>query len=233
MLVGLVMAGCVTVPEVAYDREASSVQTIALLQPGFPDKPTAFDGAGTQDAMGAAGGLIGSLIGAAIDASTLARREGKLDTALEGTEFNARNQFVDSLVVKLEEQGYSVQILSAGDAARTEHESEPPAAIGVADAVFDVVTTSYGFASTGGQWRPHMYTKVILKSSKDQTVLMQNLVNYNPFYMASQDANVSIPPDPQYSWPKFDDVVAQPDVAIAAMEEAVSKSVDAIVTLLK
>lgn len=232
LVISLSVSACVTLPEVAYDRPTSGVQKIGLLAPGFPSKATTPDmGGGGAAAMAAAGGFVGALIGGAIAASIQSNRDGKLEEIVLNKDFNARALFQDQLINALQSEGYEVIRLPSGESNRTAHAAELPEDTQGVDAVFDVVTTSYGFLSSGGEWRPHMHSKVLLTRVSDNSIVMQNIVNYNDFMVAG--TQISISPNANYSWQKFDGVLETPDLAIAAMEDSINQSVAAIITLLK
>ena len=224
-------SACVTVPEVAYDRSTAAVQTIVLVEPGFPVKTQAPDAGNTAASAGSALGLVGALVGAAIEASAMSNRENTLEKIVTEKQFDARESFKQELSAALKAEGYRVIYLSSTEPDRTQHLPELPSVADDADAILDVVVTSYGYLTTGKEWRPHLHSKIILTRVGDNSVLMQNLVNYNDLLV--QGTQISISPSPEYAFSDIENMEADADTVVAGLQEAVTKSVNAIVTLLK
>lgn len=228
---GLLVSACSVSREVAYDRSNAGVQKIGLLTPGFPKKAHALDIGSSAVDKGAVAGPIGAVLGSAVDFGLKHRRKGRLDVITEEKQFQARSVFMEELTRVMQVEGYEIVYVESGAAHRENHLDDIPDKIEDVDALFDVVTTDIGFLSSGGLWRPHMQTLVRLRRADDNVILMQNKISYND--VSTDGHHVSISPDAQYGWKKFDDLAASPDEAVAALEDAIKRSVSAISVLLK
>lgn len=227
----LSVASCATIPEVAYDRTGAGVKKIAFINIGFPEKATAPNVGMSAGNTMASFGLIGALIGGSIEATAQDARQDRLRDSISAQSFDALAFFKSELTVALETEGYEVVFLSAGDRTRSSHELELPTSVMGADAVFDVVTTGYGYLSSGKRWRPYMHTMVMLRDAKTSDVIMQNAVLYNDYL--AQGNRISISPTEEYGWANNSDVGTDAEMTVAGLHDAINRSVGAIVTLLR
>lgn len=102
------------------------------------------------------------------------------------------------------------------------------------DAILDVVVLGYGYlrAGDGQPWRPYANAQVRLVNAKDPTkILMDNRVAYNA--LGSPENVVNISANPDYSYEKFEDVVADQEKMVAGLRDAFDQLAVTIGTLLK
>lgn len=231
ILLGLVAAlslgGCVS-PYVAkpYDRTASAVQNIALVDDSMPEKAVAYEVA----SVGSNFGLIGALVDAGIQAS----RADAVNDALVGAGFDAESKLESRLAATLGEQGYKVKPLTGEPRKKRAFlvAYQPPAE--EVDAYLDVVIEGYGYLSAGaGQpFRPTVAANVRLVSAKDPTkTLMENYIVYNG--MAPREGIITLSPNPQYAFNNRAELLADPNRLAAGLEDALYQVADAATLLLR
>jgi hypothetical protein len=73
--------------------------------------------------------------------------------------------------------------------------------------------------------------KARLVSVKDSSVLMQDLILYNPVAPASKA--ITVAPDPAYTFKDFDALVGNPGNAVQGLKTAADKSAETISQLLQ
>jgi len=223
----LALSACATQPEIPYDRNAEqSNKTIGLLTPGWPSGPTSFLASEPGQSFG--------LVGALIDAARQSNRDKDLEKIIAAHNLDLRAQFVTRLSANLESKGYKVVAVSA-DATRSSFAKKYPGAAEGIDSYLDVAVPIYGYMAAGigadSPYRPWFAAGAKLVRANDAHVLMQDRVVYNTIGEAKNVITLS--PDPQYAFPKWNDVEAAPDRAVAGMQDAADKSADTIANLLK
>lgn len=227
----LFVAGCASKPAVPFDKSsASSIKTIGLLTPGVPSEPSA--------ALASSPGQSFGLIGALIDAGIKEGRDSSLKRILDGQQFVADKAFTDGLVASLKARGYEVKLIPV---SREDHGSllktYPSAKDNNVDAYLDVVAF-YGYVAAGvaasTPYRPFLYTDCKLVKAEDGSVLMSDSVFYNPVLAAGRNTDhVTLGPDPDYAFPSFDDLEADPVKAAKGESVAFAATTDAIGNLLR
>ncbi len=235
LLAGL--AACVsTPPEVPFDRSASGdVKTIGLVQPGWPDGPSSILAASVGRTLSASMGLLG-IIPAMIDASLEAKREKTLSGILEDHRFAARDAFVADLSTALKAHGYAVVAVAAPRKSNLDFAASyaPPADTRV-DAYLDVVSTGYGYLAAGTSdsepYRPFFYVRVRLVRASDNSVLMQDVIAYNP--LGAPPKEITLSPDPAYAFSDWDALTANGTAATTGLDTAVHATADAVGDLVK
>lgn len=224
------LAACATKPAIPYDRSSSNpVKKIGIVTPEFPEGPHAL--------LASSVGMSFGLIGALIDAGMEANRDSSLDHVLAAQNFAAYQRFVDGLTASLKAQGYEVEMISVTRPKKGEFLKTYPTGEKV-DAYLDIVAFNYGYVAAGvagsTPYRPFLYTQCQLVRASDNSVLMQDQVDYNPINVGSQSKdNVTIGPDPAYSFEKFSDLEGDPAKATKGVEVAFAQTTDAIGKLLR
>ena len=222
----MTVAACAS-PYVAtpYDRSTASVQSISLIDDSVPDKAVAYE-------VASVGGNFG-LIGALVDAGIQAERQGAVNEALAGLGFDAEAALEARLIAALGEQGYTAATLDGVERAKRDFlETYPDAQAGV-DGYLDIAITQYGYMSSGaGQpFRPTVWAKVKLVKVSDGSVLMENIILYNPLNGA--DGVVTLPPNPDYAFKNRSELLENPDRLAAGIEDALNQVADTAARLLR
>ncbi len=223
----LVMAGCATQPEIPYDRSAAhDNKTIGLLTPGWSSGPSSV----LASDVGKSFGLIGALV----DAGMQSNREKDLNALLAQKNIDVNVAFVSRLKSNLESKGFKVVPVSADPKRNALLKKYPGPAEGV-DSYLDVVVPNYGYLAAGiatdNPYRPWFVSQVKLVRASDASVLMQDVVTYNTIGEAKNVVTLS--PDPQYAFARWDDLKTSPERAAAGINDAAGKSADAIADLFR
>jgi hypothetical protein len=222
----LALVGC-AIPEVPYDREtAGGIRRIGVVTPRFPNKAAVY----LATSVGKNFGLIGALI----DAGMQQERENKFERLLGDQHFVAETEFVQILTAGLEARGYEVVALpikrDQPDFVAIYPTHEAPV-----DAYLDLVTVGYGYVAAGiganTPYRPAVGLKARLVRAKDQAVLMQDTIAYNPIGKPGQ--TVTIAPDPAHQYRDFDSLMADPPGAVVGLRFALEQSAQQVCLLLK
>lgn len=227
----LLLAGCNTTPAIPFDSGSSGqIKTIGILTPDMPSGPSAI----LASSVGQSFGLIGALV----DAGMQSARESDLKNILRQGEFHAHDKLMTGVVAALEAQGYEVKKVAATRTERGEFlKSYPASNTENVDAYLDIVMRGYGYIaagiSSGTPYRPIAETRVRLVSAKDSRVLMEDVIHYNRLNLAHETNNVTISPDPTYSFNDFATLERNPAKAVEGLEVAFVKSTEAIGSLLR
>lgn len=225
------LAGCATKPAIPLDRtSAKEIKTIGILTPDMPTGPSAI----LASTPGQSFGLVGALIDAGIESS----RESDLKAVLAGKSFTPYDRLMGGIKAALEAQGYEVKQIAVARTVRGEFLKTYPAAnTEKVDAYLDVVLFRYGYGAAGisasTPYRPSIETRVRLVDAKDTRVLMEDIVFYNRIFTALETNNVTIAPDPEYSFAAFSDLTNNPDKAVEGLDLAFVKSTEAVGVLLR
>jgi hypothetical protein len=222
------LSACAHEPTLPYDRTASaSNKTIGLLTPGWPSGPSSV----LASSVGQSFGLVGALVDAGLESA----REKNLVALLKDQNIDAQAIFITALTEDLQKAGYTVVPVPATgkDATRTNYLKTYPAG-GSVDSYLDIPVFNYGYiaAGIGGStpYRPWFTARVKLVRAADHSVLMQDMVGYNPVF--SKDM-VNVSPAPEYAFDKWDDVTANPQKAAEGLHRALEASADSIANLIK
>lgn len=230
LALGLVLAGCASLQEIPYDRQAAGqIKTIGIITPHFPED--------AQVVLATTVGQSLGLIGALVDAGMQAARDSDFNKIVAGANYSAKTEFLRRLSQGLEGQGYTLVTVDAARPKMDFLKTYPAAAV---DAYLDIVVSGYGYIAAGigsdTPYRPYFMLKTRLVRATDSAVLMQDTVIYNPYIVQgnSQGANaVTVSPDPQYLFPTFTNLKANPELAMKGLRDAVDKSAEATFTLLR
>jgi hypothetical protein len=222
----MTLAACAS-PYVAtpYDRASSSVQSIALIDDSVPEKAIAYE-------VASVGGNFG-LIGALIDAGIQAERQGAVNEALTGLGFDAESKLEARVIAALAEQGYTAATLAAADRTKRDFLEVYPGAPADVDGYLDLAVTQYGYMSSGaGQpFRPTVWAKVKLVKVSDGSILMENIILYNP--LNAVEGVVTLPPNPDYAFKNRSELLEDPDRLAAGIEDALNQVADTAARLLR
>jgi hypothetical protein len=205
-----------------YDRATANVTRIAMVDDALEPKAIAYEVAST----GANFGLIGALVDAGIQES----RRTAVNEALNSVQFDAETVLERRVAATLTSQGYTVEALS-GDRAKRDFLVSYPAAN--SEAHLDIVVTEYGYMSSGaGQpFRPTVYAKVRLVRASDNTVLMDNMILYNP--IAPTEGMITLTPNPEYAFRNREGLLEDPTRLAAGLEDALVRVADTAAQLLR
>jgi len=103
------------------------------------------------------------------------------------------------------------------------------------DSYFDIIEQGYGYIAAGiadsNPYRPAFIARVRLVRAKDSSVLMQDVVVYNP--VNKWDKAVTISPDPAYQYRDFDSLMADPDGAVRGLRVALEQTALTVAGLVK
>lgn len=232
-LLALCLAGCAGLPEIPYDRSATEIKTIGLITPKFPDDAKIV----LASTPGQSFGLIGALIDGAIETN----HEARFKDVLASKSYSAKGRFQGAVIAGLTARGYTVVTIPVSRdetqfVSKYPTESGPPV-----DAYLDLVTTGYGYIAAGIRdstpYRPVIAVRVRLVRAADSSVLMQDIVVYNPVGPATRSGAmkgaVTVAPDPQFQFTSFDSLEDNPDMATAGLDVAIQRTADAVCDLLK
>lgn len=227
----ILLVGCASKPAIPFDRSSSnSVKTIGLLTPDLPGEPRAV----LASSVGESFGLIGLLI----DAGMESNRDGSLSDIMRSQQFVADKTFTDRLVTSLKSRGYEVELIPVSRAERGKFLTTYPTGSNKVDAYLDVIAVNYGYVAAGisgnTPYRPFFYTQCKLVRASDNSILMEDAVNYNPIETAGRDnEHVTISPDTTYTFKTFSDLEADPTKAVKGLDIAFAQTTDAIGQLLR
>lgn len=225
----LIIAAAMTVtacasPYIAtpYDRASANIHTIALADDSMEPKAMAYEVAST-------GGNFG-LIGALVDAGIQESRKAAVNEALDGVQFDAETIMERRVTSALTGHGYTVEALT-GDRAKRDFLISYPTAN--SDAYLDLVIMNYGYMSSGaGQpFRPTVYAKVRLMRASDNTMLMENMILYNP--IAATEGVITLAPNPEYAFRNREGLLENPTRLAAGLEDALVQVADTAAQLLR
>jgi len=136
---------------------------------------------------------------------------------------------------QLQSEGYTVTIVPVKRDSFDFLAHYPTDAESKVDAYLDLVTTAYGYAAAGVRastpYRPAFVVRAKLVRASDASVLMQDLVIYNPIN-ATKKA-ITIAPDASYQFKDFDALVADPENAAKGLRVAIEQSTLTMTKLLK
>tara|TARA_R110000787_G_scaffold187747_1_gene299647 strand:+ start:246 stop:947 length:702 start_codon:yes stop_codon:yes gene_type:complete len=222
----MTLAACAS-PYVAtpYDRSASAIQSIGLIDDSVPEKAIAYEVASVGSNFG--------LIGALVDAGIQAERQGAVNEALSGLGFDAESKLEARVIAALAQHGYTAASLEGADRPKRDFlETYPTAPAGV-DGYLDIAIIQYGYMSSGaGQpFRPSVGAKVKLVKVSDGSTLMENIILYNP--LNAVEGVVTLPPNPDYEFKNRAALLEDPDRLAAGIEDALNQVADTAARLLR
>lgn len=224
----LLVLGACAAPEIPFDRtHGNEIQTIGVVTPKFPNGAVVV----LASTVGQSFGLVGALIDAGMEAS----RESKFKAILEQQNFSEQDVFLAKLTSSLQSAGYTVATVAIQRQGTTFQASYPIGQEPKVDAYLDLVVTGYGYIAAGvgnsTPYRPICQVRARLVSAKDSSVLMQDLVTYNPY--GGTDKMVTIAPDPAVQYTTFDQLVADPNGAVKGLQSATEQTADTVGRLLQ
>ncbi|HVV64912.1 MAG TPA: hypothetical protein VHC42_05550 [Rhizomicrobium sp.] len=177
------------------------------------------------------------LVGALIDAGMQESREDKMWTMLAGQKMYPRDQFMSALRQSLEADGFAVKTIDIAREAGKYVKAYPPGAENGVDAYFDIVVDQYGYVAAGiassTPYRPYVYLNCKLVQASNGAVLMQDSIYYDPVAPFGQGKNVSISPDPAYTFVDFDALESEPQKGAEGLTSAFHATSDSLGRLLR
>ncbi len=225
------LAGCVTKPEIPFDRTANNIKTIGILTPAHPDSAAVV----LASSVGQSFGILGALV----DAGMRASRESTFNAALSQQNFLFQDAVAKSLSDDLTAGGYTVTTIPVSRSGHTDFlKSYPKAEDTKVDAYLDVVITGYGYIAAGigssTPYRPIDIVRVRLVRAQDAATLMEDTVIYNPVGPSGVAPNaVTVPPDPALTYIDFNALAADPEGATKGLKSCAEQSAGAVVKLLR
>jgi hypothetical protein len=223
----LTLSACATKPEIPFDRASSDrIKTIGIVTPSFPNGPSVV----LASSVGQSFGIIGALV----DAGLRSNRESKFNAVLDQQHFQAQNYFLGDVRKSLEQEGFKVVSIDAKRDKADFLTQYPNAAGSNVDAFLDLVVKGYGYLASGisnsSPYRPFFMVGARLVNATNQSVLMQDVIVYNP--LNGSDKAVSIAPDPDMQFVDFDTLTANGPKAVAGLAAAEDESAKALGKLL-
>lgn len=177
------------------------------------------------------------LVGALIDAGMQESREDKMWAMLAGQKMYPRDQFMSALRQSLEADGFAVKTIDIAREAGKYMKAYPPAAENGVDAYLDIVVGQYGYVAAGiassTPYRPYVYLNCKLVQASNGAVLMQDSIFYDPVAPFGQGKNVSISPDPAYTFVDFDAMENAPQKSAEGLTAAFRATDDSLARLLR
>ncbi|MBV9992445.1 MAG: hypothetical protein JOZ72_14280 [Alphaproteobacteria bacterium] len=224
------LAGCAGQPEIPFDKSANAnVRTIGIVTPNLPDRPRVW----LASSMGQSFGLIGALV----DVSMEENRNDKLSAMLRSHGVDPKERFEKSLEASLRAQGYEVKPVTVTRKQGEPLKAFPSTAETGADAYLDISAVNYGYVAAGigtsTPYRPFVYLNCKLVRASDSSVMMQDAIFYDPVAPFGQGKNVSISPDPAYTFVDFNTMESQPDQVVSGLDASVQQTTDAVGRLLR
>jgi len=221
--------GCVTKPEIPFDKGVSNIKTIGILTPYEP-------GHGSVVLASSVGQSLG-IIGALVDTGMRLSRESKFNTLLEQESFIYQDELLKSLSDRLTAGGYVVSTVAVPRSGADYLKVYPKGDENKVDAYLDVVVTGYGYVAAGigssTPYRPIDGIKVRLVRASDSKVLMEDMVVFNPVGPAVASNIVTVPPNPDYTFQDFDALTADPAAMTKGLKDSIDQSADAVAKLLR
>ncbi len=221
MLVGALtaVAGCAVKPVLLDRASLAGVRQVALPTPGFPSAPTV----DVTQGVGKSFGAIGLITTAVVNGN----RSDALAAIMAAKGFDPRAAFTQGLNDKLRSLGFTPLAETANPTRSGLLDNYVSA--NQRDAVLDVAMARYGLIALSDAdeepYRPAVALQVRLVNAQDHSVLMQDQLIF-----AGIDAPLQRPDGPAavISFKTFDQVRANPDLAVAAIRGALAYAVDAI-----
>lgn len=221
LLLSLLLAGCATQPQRAYDRaSAAGLKTIQVL----PMRHAKIDLIIVNNP-----GYSFGLIGLAIAEANRAPKAAWLAAQVESAGFDPLAAFKAAFDAAMQEQGYalswSVPPMEAVSSrtSRTMLGTRKTYATSNADAQFDINFGFIGYASAGSSdkapYRPTVVMSAKLLSADGKRVLFEDQIIYNPVFPGNPNA-ITLNADDRYRYPDFDDLKTAGPVAVEGLAPA-------------
>ncbi len=222
------LAGCAAIPEVPYDRStAGDIKTIGLVTPYVPEHVSVVLASDVGQSFG--------LIGALVDAQMRSDREFKFGKILVAKSYDAPTDFLGTLTKELQGYGYAVETIAMDHKKPNFVDHYPADKEPKVDAYLDVLELGYGYLAAGisssNPYRPAFAVRAKLVRAKDNAVLMQDIVIYNP--LGNPKNAITLTPDPNYHFTDFDTLVGSPDDAVKGLQIATEQSAQTLASLVK
>ena len=214
LLISLVLAGCVTVENQPFNKEAHSrIKTIAILPaPAVPEYTI-----NIMHHPGASFGLIGGLIAAA----EMGSKGTAFTAAMQEQKFDVAKALTEAVQKEVEQRGYTVVVVN--DVKRTEPKllEDYGTVRADADAYLDVVVGIAGYWANSHTtpYYPTLSTPVRLVSAKDKAIVYNSLIVYGPY--AGPKGATRLVPDSSYASDSFNALQAAPARSVEGFRSAI------------
>jgi hypothetical protein len=213
------LSACASKPaDVEFQRSASGIQSIAVLTPALPEKPTVFALSGATPL-----GVLFGPLGALADANIQEGRAADYLGALQGRGYSPPAVLTQDITAELQKDGFAVTSLSVPRPTPAFLAHYPAAAEGHGDAYLDVAIVNYGYLAGAitAPYHPLVGLQYRLVRASDGTTLMQGNFGYSNF-------GHDVEPDSAYDFSSFKDIMAGTDRSIAGINAGLSLGATAI-----
>lgn len=228
------LSGCAGQTEIPYDKTSETgIKTIGVLTADMPAEPSIR----LASDIGQSFGLIGALV----DAGLESKRNSTVASMMSRAGFVPRDAFQAALVASLQSHGFTAQVIPVTRADAGYLKQYPAAGDSKVDAYLDVsfIGIGYGYIAAGigseTPYRPFVYLHCKLVRASDSAVLMQDGVLYDPVTnnaVVAREKDVTLSPDPTYTFTNFDAMTADPKRVVAGEGAAFQQTTDALAGLL-
>jgi hypothetical protein len=209
---------------VPYEADQQSVTTITLIENVGDADVIAWEVA----SMGSNFGLVGALIDAGVQSS----RRARVSEILEAAEFDAQDYFKLRLTEELEALGYAVTTAPVNERDGIKLLASHPGSNDDTVVYLDAVLRSFGFISSGAgtPFRPHASAEAQLVTANENNVLMRNSVIYGG--LGTPQGHIILSPSAEYVYNNREELLAEPERLVAAVQTAISETATTIARLL-
>lgn len=220
-LFALSVAACASpYPAIPFDSEAANIDTISLIEDVGEANVTAYE-------VASAGSNFG-LIGALVDAGVQASRQNAVEEALAEAGFNAQEYFRTQLIVALEGQGYTVEIVEVSGRDNVKLLEVYPDDDGDVQAYLDASLQSWGVLSSGvgTPFRPHAAVEAQLYRPGDGSILMRDRIEVSSMF--PREGQIQLSANPRDNFVNRDALLADPERLAGAISAAIDQTVDSL-----
>jgi hypothetical protein len=204
----LAMTGCATNKAPAQPKVVKSITLIPVLAP---------ETLSTENK--------GLPIGAVLIAYSISNRNksAEFDALYADYRKSMGKKLTDAVSTELVAQGFKVQVATAAEAARDKDGEIDYKKFISHDAVLDLGYSDVGMFSgrTTQYYLPMMNAYALLSKPSTKEYMMDEKYYYGA--QANKDESWSIPSDPKFNFPSFNDLIEKPDAVRAAYDEGIQK----------
>ena len=210
----LAVAGCVTVENQPFNKEAHSrIKTIVIL----PAPPVPEYSINILHHPGASFGLIGGLVAAA----ELGSKATQFTTTMQEQKFDVAKTLTEAVKAEIERRGYTVVVLD--ELKRSDGKLLPDyAAIPVkGDAYLDFVVGVAGYWANSHTtpYYPTLTTPVRMIDARDKAIVYNSMIVYGPY--GGPKGATQITPDSTFAVGNFSALQAAPARSVEGIRSAI------------
>ena len=214
LFLSIVLAGCVTVENQPFNKDAHArIKTIVILPaPAVPEYSI-----NIMHHPGVSFGLIGGLVAAA----ELTSKASAFTSVMQEQKFDAAKTLTEAVKSELERRGYSVVMVNELTRPDGKLLSDYAAIPVKGDAYLDFVvgTAGYWANSHTTPYYPMLSTPVRLVDAKDQSVVYNSLIVYGPY--GGPKGATQITPDGAYAVGSFNTLQSSPSQSVEGIRSAI------------